>query len=157
MSDDKKQVVAYDTRGAEQLTKPFLALLNSYPDLMEDEKIVFGDGSQESGIALYPVSSALVLTRTDDITGWRVDECQYMAYLIYKVSRDSGANRISIKDFLDDIGRWIEDQDYSGMSQEVKVTNISRQTASYLDSTEESGVENWAIQLLLEYTRTYEI
>ena len=148
-----------DMRSTSQITPKLLAFLNQYPDLLEYEKIVFGDGSQESGIAMYPISGAVVITEEEDITGVHTQECQYPFYLIYKVGTDSGSNRISIKEFLDALGLWAEQQDYSffdGLVDGLTVTEISRQTPAYLDSREANNVENWAIYLPLYYTRTWE-
>ena len=156
MTEEKN--VRIDLRTGEQITPKLLAFLNEYPDLQGDI-IVFGDGSQESGLAMYPISGAVVVTEEEDITGHHTQECQYPFYLIYKVSTGSTSNRISIKEFLDDVGMWAEVQDYSVFDDLVdglKVTAVSRQTPAYLDSREENNVENWAIYLTLYYTREWE-
>lgn len=155
MADDKK-IVRIDLRASENLTPELLNVLNAYPDLLPSEKIVFGDGSQTSGIALYPISGAVVVTEEEDIIGNITQECQYPFYLIYKVGKGSSSSRIAIKEFLDDLGRWLEVQDYKSYFSSVDVTDISRQTPGYLESREEDGVENWAIYITLFYKKTIE-
>lgn len=148
--------VKIDAREGALLTEPLLDFLNQYPDFQPGESIVFGDASHESGLAMYPVSGALVISETEDIMGNHESNRQYPFYLVYKSGTGSSTRAISIKDFLDAIGAWCEKKDYAALNTtEIEVTEISRQTVAAMDSVEENGVENWTISITLFYTKRW--
>lgn len=148
--------VRIDKRDSVLLTQPLLNFLNQYPRFQAGERIVFGDASHRVGLAMYPISGALVISETEDITGGHESNRQYPFYLVYKGGTGSGARAISIKEFLDDIGAWCEAQDYTALNiNGIEVTEISRQTVAAMDSTEEDGTENWTISISLFYTKKW--
>ncbi len=148
--------IRIDMREGEALTAPLLDFLNQYPDFQVGESIVFGDTTHTDGIAMYPVSGALVISETEDVTGGFESNRQYPFYLVYKVGQGSAARAISIKDFLDDLGRWCEEQrDVSLNTSGIEVTGIERQTVAAMDSTEEDGTQNWTIAITLFYTKRW--
>lgn len=148
--------VRVDGRDSVQLTNEILAFLNQYPDLLAEETIVFGDASHESGLAMYPISGALVISETEDIMGNHESNRQYPFYLVYKNGTGSAARAISIKEFLDSIGEWCESQDYTAFNElGIEVTEMSRQTVAAMDSIEDDGTENWNIAITLYYTKRW--
>jgi hypothetical protein len=148
--------VRVDGRDSVQLTNEILAFLNQYPELLAGETIVFGDASHESGLAMYPISGALVISETEDIMGNHESNRQYPFSLVYKNGTGSTARAISIKEFLDSIGEWCEKQDYSAFNElGIEVTEMSRQTVAAMDSIEEDGTENWNIAITLYYTKRW--
>ena len=148
--------VRVDGRDSVQLTNKILAFLNQYPELLAGETIVFGDASHESGLAMYPISGALVISETEDIMGNHESNRQYPFYIVYKNGTGSAARAISIKEFLDSIGEWCENQDYTAFNElGIEVTEMSRQTVAAMDSIEEDGTENWNIAITLYYTKRW--
>ena len=154
MSDTKN--VRIDVQDGESFTMLLLNTLNEYPDLMEGEKIVFGDSSHNSGLAMYPIAGALVLSETQDVLGMIDSSRQYPFTIVYKVAQGSANLAISIKDFLDNMGKWLERQDLSRkVSEEITINDIKRQTVAALDSVEEDGTQNWTVSISLNYTKRY--
>lgn len=148
--------VRIDTKDSAMLTNPILAFLNKYPKFQLGESIEFGDASHKEGLAMYPVSGALVVSETEDITGGHESNRQYPFYLVYKSGTGAASRAISIKELLDDIGAWCEKQDYSAFNElGIEVTEISRQTVAAMDSIEENGTENWTISITLYYTKRW--
>lgn len=148
--------VRVDGRDSVLLTNELLAFLNRYPDFQFGESIVFGDASHAEGLAMYPVSGALVISETEDIMGNHESNRQYPFYLVYKSGAGSASRAISIKGLLDSIGEWCEKQDYSAFNElGIEVTEISRQTVAAMESTEENGTENWTIFISLYYTKRW--
>lgn len=155
MADSKQ--IRIDVREGEALTAPLLEFLNQYPKFQLGESIAFGDARHALGIAMYPMSGALVISETEDITGGHVSNRQYPFYLVYKAGGDSAARAISIKEFLEEIGRWCEEQKYETLNTtEIEVTGINRQTVAALESIEENGTENWIINMALYYTKQWQ-
>lgn len=154
MANDKN--VRIDSHEGVLLTQPLLDFINKYPRFQFGESVAFGDATHSDGLALYPVSGALVISEVEDITGGHESNRQYPFYLVYKVGQGSIAHSISIKEFLDDIGAWCENQDYSELNTtEIEVTGIERQTVAAMESTENDGTENWTIAITLFYTKRW--
>jgi hypothetical protein len=148
--------VRIDTKDSVLLTNPILAFLNTYPKFQLGESIEFGDASHEEGLAMYPISGALIVSETEDVTGGHESNRQYPFYLVYKSGTGSASRAISIKELLDDIGAWCESQNYSTFDDlGIEVTEISRQTVAAMDSLEENGTENWNIAITLFYTKRW--
>lgn len=148
--------VRIDGRDSVLLTNRILEFLQRYPKLLPSESIVFGDASHAEGLAMYPVSGALVISETEDIMGNHESNRQYPFYLVYKSGTGSASRAISIKGLLDSIGEWCEKQDYSEFNElGIEVTEISRQTVAAMDSIEENGTENWTISITLFYTKRW--
>lgn len=148
--------VRIDTKDSVLLTNPILAFLNTFPKFKLGESIEFGDASHEEGLAMYPISGALIVSETEDITGGHESNRQYPFYLVYKSGTGSASRAISIKELLDDIGAWCESQNYSTFDDlGIEVTEISRQTVAAIDSIEENGTENWNIAITLFYTKRW--
>lgn len=148
--------VRVDGRDSVLLTNRILEFLQRYPEFLPSESIVFGDASHAEGLAMYPVSGALVISETEDIMGNHESNRQYPFYLVYKSGTGSASRAISIKGLLDSIGEWCEKQDYSVFNElGIEVTEISRQTVAAMDSIEENGTENWTISITLFYTKRW--
>ena len=75
--------------------------------------------------------------------------------------------KIEIKEFLDNIGRWLEQQpiqigskkyqleEYPELSSNRKIEEISRLTPAYLDNSYENNVQDWVISLSLKYRNIF--
>ena len=154
MSDQNN--VRIDVQDGESFTLLLLDTLNKYPELAEGEKVIFGDPTHNAGLAMYPISGALVLSETQDVLGMIDSVRQYPFTIVYKVAQGSANLAISIKDFLDNMGKWLERQDLSTqVSEEITINDIKRQTVAALDSVEENGVQNWTVSISLSYTKRY--
>ena len=82
---------------------------------------------------------------------------------------DAIQNKIKVKDFLDKLGRWLEMQPvtigteqhlleaYPALTDNREIKSISRSTPAYLDTVEESKVENWVISMILRYKNEYQL
>lgn len=162
---DKKP--RYDVDGEEIITNALKKLLNSFPGLMEGEIILFSTLNEDSGISFYPVSGAVIAQETISITG-KVDQlCNYPFFIVYRTAADTQVSKIDIKEFLDKLGKWLEKQPVTIDSEEVKltsypeltegreITEIARQTPSYLDNTSEGNVQDWVISMNLRYRNIF--
>ena len=166
---DNQKTITYDIDGYAVMSSAINALLNQFPGLYEGERINFSDIKKDSGIAWYPISGPVVESvkagtyETGDITGHVSATCQYPFYLVYRIAPTTSGQRIEIKEWLDTLGRWLEKkpvkingqdyllEEYPIMEDTRTITSITRQTASYLDTTSEDGVQDWAIYLALKY------
>ena len=167
MADDKKTVVL-DVDGYEVLTKAIMALVNEYPRLSGTEVIEFATLSETRGIGLFPMSGAVIESQSRDILGYVSQNCVY-PFTIYRRSGSAdAARRISIKEWLDDLGRWLEGQTISDGSESYtlesypvltgtrRIRSIARTAPAYLAGTDESGTEDWAVSIAVHYTNEFE-
>ncbi len=159
MADEK---VKYDVDGYDVLTNALMELVNQYPDLGEDI-IRFSTLGEDGGIAIFPSSGAVVVTEKRTVTGKVIQNCHYPFFIIYKVAGLAESNKIQVKNFLDNLGRWLERQeiavgdvkykleDYPALTGNREITAISRNTPAYLDTVEQNKSENWAISMVVQY------
>lgn len=163
---DKKKPVKYDVDGFEAVTEAIQTLLNQYPGL-EGLQIQFSTLEKDGGVGWFPITGAAIDTEKKYITGKIHQICNYPFYVVYRTGTSMPARKIIVKEFLDSLGRWLERQpvkigeetllltEYPNLSGGRKITSISRQTAGYLDTIEQDGVENWVIYLALKYTNEF--
>lgn len=97
-----------DADGSEQLSRVLLNLLNTFPNIGSDKKILFSTLSETAGIGFFPTSGAAVLTSKRDITGKITQMCQYPFQIIYRAAVKSEAQKLRVKTFLDMLGAWLE-------------------------------------------------
>ena len=74
-----------------------------------------------------------------------------------------------VKEWLDNLGRWLERQtvvineteyklnDYPNLTRGRTFKNIQRVTPSYLDSINENKAENWAINIVATYKNEFDL
>ena len=167
MPEESKKPVKYDVDGYTAVTDALVSLLNSFPGLEEDEKIRFSTLDEDGGIAFYPVTGAVIALEKKSVTG-KVDQlCNYAFYVIYRSSIDSPKIKASIKEFLDTLGKWLEQQtvvingeqvkleEYPVLTEERKIEEIVRLTPAHLDNVSDSNIQDWAISISLKYRNIF--
>ena len=162
----EKQVV-YDIDGYDVITDALLNLINQYPAL-DGSEIKFSTLGSESGKAMFPISGAVVESEKENIIGHVTKVCLYPFYIIYRESGLSEQNRAKVKEWLDNIGKWLEKSEitvkdkkyqlteYPTLTGERKFLGISRQTPSYLNEATENMTEDWAISISARYQYEYD-
>lgn len=163
----KHKPAKYDVDGYDIVTNALKDLLNLFPGLLEGENIKFSTLKEDSGISFYPISGAVIATETTSVTGKVNQLCNYPFYVVYRTAADSQNSKIDIKEFLDKLGKWLEQQPvmidgkqqklsaYPDLTEGREVTEISRQTPAYLDNTSEGNVQDWVISLALKYRNIF--
>lgn len=166
MSNEEKQV-KYDLDGYSAVTNALRVLLNQYPGLADGDVIEFATLGEEAGKAFYPLSEAIIETERRDILGGVQQVCKYPFIVIYKVGSLSESRKAGVMEWLDALGRWLEQQtikvgdvaynlsEYPPLTGGRRFLTISRQTPAYLDSTEENNVENWALRVTARYINEF--
>lgn len=163
---EQKQV-KYDVDGYDAVTSALRELLNQYPAL-DDEEITFSVLEETSGIGMFPVSGAVVETEKRSVTGKVTEVCLYPFYIIYRASGLNENRKAMVKEWLDTLGKWLEQKKVLIDGEEYKLSelppltdgrkflSISRQTPAYLDNTNEDKTEDWAIYISARYQYEYQ-
>ena len=111
---------------------------------------------------MFPVTGAVIKSDKTDITGYVVQECQYPFYVIYRAAGLSEDRKAAVKEWLDNLGRWLEKQsvslkgntyqlsEYPSLTGGRRFTSIYRQSPAHLDSIEDNASENWAISIVAD-------
>ena len=167
MPEESKKQIRYDVDGYEEVTDALASLLDSFPGLEEDEKIRVSTLDEDGGIAFYPVTGAVIAQERKSVTG-KVDQlCNYPFYVIYRSSIDSPKVKASIKEFLDTLGKWLEQQtvvingeqvkleEYPVLTEERKIEEIARLTPAHLDNVSDGNIQDWAISISLKYRNIF--
>ena len=159
--------VKYDVDGYEAVTSALRELLNQYPGLERGEEITFSVLEETSGIGMFPVSGAVVETEKRSVTGKVTEVCLYPFYIIYRASGLNENRKARVKEWLDTLGKWLEQkkvlidgEEYTlselpPLTDGRKFLSISRQTPAYLDNTNEDKTEDWAIYISARYQYEY--
>lgn len=158
----------YDVAGYEEITAAIKKLLNDYPALSQGDSIRFSVLNENDGKAMFPVSGGVVVTEKESITGYVTQTCQYPFYVIYRASGLNEINRAKIKEWLDNLGKWLEKQtilvgqttytltDYPVLTGQRHFEKIERSTPAFLNGIETNGAENWSIQLSARYITEFQ-
>ena len=165
MAEEKQ--VKYDIDGYEAVTSALRELINQYPGLSEGDEIAFSTLGEDSGKAMFPVSGAMEETTTTNILGQVRQTCLYPFYVIYRAAGLSENRKASVKEWLDNLGKWLEQKkvlingteyqlgEYPPLTDGRKFLSINRQTPAYLDTVNENQSENWAIYISARYQYEY--
>lgn len=161
----KQKILGYDVDGEEVITNALAELLNSFPT---DKAITFSNLGKDSGFSFYPISGAAIHSEKEDICGNVNQICQYPFVIVYRNAPKLDKQKIRIKELLDNIGKWLEGQtvsvngesielsEYPKLSGDRKILSIRRITPAYVDETDESGTQDWIIQMNLKYKNKFE-
>lgn len=164
---EQKQV-KYDVDGYDAVTSALMELLNQYPSLSVGDEIGFSTLGEDSGKAMFPVSGAVIETERRSVTGKVTEVCLYPFYVIYRASGLNEKNKARIKEWLDTLGKWLEQkkvlidgtecqlEKLPPLTDSRKFLSIERQTPSYLDTVNENQSENWAIYISARYQYEYQ-
>ena len=157
-----------DIDGSEAVTKVLLELLNSFPGL-DGKDILFSTLKETSGIGFFPTSGAALLINKEDITGRVKQVCLYPFNVIYRVAPETETQKIRIKEFLDALGKWLEQQPVKIRNKTVqlsaypdldsgnrKIKSISRINPAYLSAAYNDGVEDWLISATVRYENEFD-
>lgn len=162
-----KKQVKYDVDGYEAVTAALRELLNQYPALSSNDEIAFASLGEDSGKAMFPISGAAVETEKTSITGKVTEVCLYPFYVIYRAAGLSENRKATVKEWLDNLGKWLEQKDITinGESYKLeelppltdgrKFLSIDRQSPAYLDNTSDNQTEDWAIYISARYQYEY--
>lgn len=159
---------AFDIDGAEAVSKVLLNLLNTFPGLGTGKKIQFSILSKSSGIGLFPTSGAALLSNREYITGLVKQECLYPFNIVYRAAPKTEEQKLRIKEFLDNLGKWLELQPVTINGAECKLSkypvlnagnrvikSINRTNPGHLDAAYDDGVEDWVISASLKYENEF--
>lgn len=164
---EQKQV-KYDIDGYDAVTSALRELINQYPALSNSDEIAFSTLGEDSGKAMFPVSSSVIETEKRSITGKVTEVCLYPFYVIYRASGLNENRKAKVKEWLDTLGKWLEQkkvlidgkeyqlEEHPHLTDGRKFLSISRQTPAYLDTVNENKSENWAIYISARYQYEYE-
>lgn len=159
--------ITYDVDGYDVITDALLTLINQYPAL-DGDVIKFSTLGNDSGKAMFPVSGAVVESEKENIIGHVTQVCLYPFYIIYRESGLTEESRAKVKEWLDNLGKWLEKREisisdkkyqlteYPTLTGERKFLKISRQTPSYLADATENMAEDWAISITAQYQYEYD-
>lgn len=162
------QKTTIDIDGTEAVSSVLLDLLNQFPGL-SGKKILFSTLATTSGIGFFPTSGAAILSSKEDVTGHVMQTCAYPFNIIYRAAPKSEAQRLRIKELLDGLGRWLEQQpviindlEYklaayptlSSGNREIK--SVSRTNPGHLNTAYQDGIEDWLISLTLRYENEFD-
>ena len=163
-----EKIVKYDIDGYEKVTTALTELLNQYPALDSGEEITFSVLEETSGIGMFPVSGAVVETEKRSVTGKVTEVCLYPFYIIYRASGLNENRKARVKEWLDTLGKWLEQkkalidgEEYTlselpPLTEGRKFLSIERQTPAYLENTNEDKTEDWAIYISARYQYEYQ-
>lgn len=163
---EQKQV-KYDIDGYEKVTTALTELLNQYPALERGEEITFSVLEESSGIGMFPVSGAVVEAEKRSITGKVTKVCLYPFYVVYRASGQGEKGKERIKEWLDTLGKWLEQQkvvidgeeyvlsELPPLTDGRKFLSIERQTPSYMTEPQENKAEDWVIYISARYQYEY--
>ena len=160
--------VKYDVDGYDAVTSALRELLNQYPALSKGDEIAFASLDEDSGKAMFPISGAAVETERTSVTGKVTEVCLYPFYVIYRAAGLSENRKAKVKEWLDTLGKWLEQkkvlidgkeyqlEEYPPLTDGRKFLSISRQTPAYLNTVNENQSENWAIYISARYQYEYQ-
>lgn len=148
------------------ITEKLMTLVNEYPRLEAGETIEFSVLDEDGGIAFFPTSGAAVERSVRDVLGHTEQIITYPFIVIYRANGLSEGNKVDVKEWLDDLGRWLEKQPitvgettytitYPTLDANRRFTTIQRSAPSSLNSINDNQTEDWAISIIARYSNEF--
>lgn len=163
----RKQQPVIDIEGTGIISTALITLLNQFPGL-QGKEITFSTLSDSSGIGFFPTSGAVLLSNVEDITGHVKQVCLYPFTIVYRSAPKSDRQKLRIKEFLDTLGKWLEQQPVTISNTEYQLSGypelergrviktISRTNPAHLESTYQDGIEDWTIAATVRYEAEFD-
>lgn len=165
MAIEKK--TTYDIDGSDIITSVLQELLNECPALL-DRKISFATLDTSSATAFFPSSGSAIISHKEDVTGHVTQVCAYPFVIVHRTAPKTEDQRLKAKEFLDTIGRWLEQQpitiggveyqlsDYPDLSQNGReIKYIRRTSPAAINAVYDDGTEDWTISISLNYENNF--
>lgn len=165
----EQKILRYDysmpyADGTDNITTALRELLNSYPELSASDEITFSVLNTDSGKAMFPTSSVAVTNEIIDITGHVEQTCAYAFIVLYRTSGLTENRKANVKEWLDNLGKWLERQEVKGnilesyptLSSGMEFKTIARTSQAYLYNTSEDKVEDWGISIQATYKNEFD-
>lgn len=168
MADNNNQIVGIDVDGYDLITNAILDLVNSYPGLSDGDEIRFSVLDLSGGKALFPSSAPVITRERISITDHVSQECQYAFQIVYRVAGMSESRKITVKEWLEQLGRWLEGQtvilngtshrltEYPTLTDSRKFERISRTSPAYLYTVQGDQSEDWMISVTAYYSNEFD-
>lgn len=156
-----------DVQGSEIISTALLELINEFPAL-NGKTVKFSTLEDKSGLGFFPTSGAAILSRKESVTGHVRLECAYPFNVIYRAAVKSETQKLSVKEFLDALGKWLERQqiivsgnteqlhEYPELDEGRIITSIARSAPAHCNAAYQDGVEDWLISILVRYKYEYD-
>lgn len=167
MADEQKKI-RYDVDGFDIVTTAIRELISRYPALPDGDEIAFSTLGEDNGIAMFPITGAVIEMETKNICGHVKQVCLYPFIIVYRAKGLSENRKAAVKEWLDNLGRWLEQQsitvggesyrlaEYPALTGTRKILQILRQTPAYLDSTTADTTEDWQIYISARYQNEFD-
>ena len=162
-----EQKTIYDVDASEKVSSVLITLLNEYPGL-DNGKIEFAYLAETGGIGFFPSTGPAIMVDERYITGFVHQICRYPFEVIYRASPKSDTQKIRVKEFLDGLGRWLEQQPvkigdttykletYPDIESGARrIQTITRLTPSYLMTAYPDGIQDWIVSLEMQYQNNF--
>lgn len=163
----KEQQVRQDIDGFDIITTAIMSLVDEFPGLLEGEHWRFNSLEESHGKALFPTAGAIIESDFTDILGGHEQNCRYPFTLVYRAGGLTEDRRKKVKEFLDNVGRWLEKQPviinghtykldaYPVLTQGRRFTKIERTTPAVCGGNYENGAEDWIISITAHYQHNF--
>lgn len=155
-----------DIDAMDVITDAIMGLVNDYPAL-NGESILFATLNEDRGKAFFPINGAVTRSDVKDITGHRTQICTYPFLIVYRSGNLNETRRRAVKEWLDNLGRWMEKQtitvggvehtlgSYPALTGTRRFSKIERDAPAYLDNVGSNNCEDWAISITAEYINEF--
>ena len=166
-------IIGYDLNtpakdGMDNITTALRELLNKYPSLGINDEITFQVLDATTGKAMFPTSSVAIIQEVEDVTEHVTQTCIYSFLVVYRASGLNENKKANVKEWLDNLGRWLQKEtisingtdyklkSYPTLTSNREFTKIARTSQSYLYNTTEDKSEDWAISIQATYTNEFD-
>ena len=161
-------ILGVDAGAYDHLTDVIVDLVNEYPGLDQDDEIRFSVLDLLSGKALFPSSAPVITYERTSITDHVVQECQYAFSIVYRAAGISEPRKVTVKEWLEDLGRWLEGQTITVNDVEYKLEKLpeltdgrelrrfSRTSPAYLYTIQNIQSVDWTINITAYYHNEFD-
>lgn len=165
--DEKKEEVRYDLAGGAVLTEIIRELVSQFPGLEQGQRIAFATLGENGGMAMFPGDGAVIEQETRSVTGRVRQVCRYPFAVLVRSAGMTEAGRVSAKELLDDMCRWLQGQPvtvrgqvyclerYPSLSGGRRLMAFVSLAPAYLYERDEHRTETWAVSLAARYENIF--
>ena len=128
-----------------------LALANGFPGLTEGQRFAFASLDEGEGLALFPVEGEATEEVHRSVTGRIRRICSWDFQAACCVGGPDEGRRQAMADWLDKLGRWMEEQEAPALTEGRRILSLRRAGMPRQADKPADRTETWVMEMTARY------
>lgn len=135
------------------ISRALLEVVNRFPELKEGMTASYQFLSDKDPLAVFSMQGAVKLEEYLCLPGDESFDGQFPFFIRYRSKPSNTPQRMARQAFLDNLGEWLERQEYPPLTNGRTITEIKRTSTTFQAERLENGMEDYQLNFNLIYEK----